>query len=186
MMAGRNISCSHVAFTSTRVMGTCAVAGQAVGTAAALCVREAAAPRRIFEDKKLLAKLQQELLRDDQTIKNRTNKDPLDLARQARVTGSDQHAAAPAECVRELTLTASDSINQGIIRAAQPETARDYTVSARRPGRTEYETLAAVSANHQRLRRHRFEPVEAEALRIHITATNGDDYARVFEVRCYG
>jgi hypothetical protein len=238
MMAGRNISCSHVAFTSTRVMGTCAVAGQAVGTAAALCVREGTDPRRIYEDKKLLAKLQQELLRDDQTIKNRTNNDPRDLARQARVAASDQHAAAPAECVldghlrdypakggkeihhwaarmrdggvwlelswdqarrirevqitfdsgfeRELTLTASDSINRGIIRAAQPETARDYAVTARRPGKTEHETLAAVTANHQRLRRHRFEPVEAEALRIHITATNGDDYARVFEVRCYG
>src|SRR6185295_6331403 len=34
MMAGRNISATHVAFTSTRVMATCAVIGQAVGTAA--------------------------------------------------------------------------------------------------------------------------------------------------------
>ena len=34
LMAGRNISASHVAFTSTRVMATCAVVGQAAGTAA--------------------------------------------------------------------------------------------------------------------------------------------------------
>lgn len=35
-MAGRNISATHLAFASTRVMATCAVMGQAVGTAAAL------------------------------------------------------------------------------------------------------------------------------------------------------
>ena len=34
--AGRNISASHMAISSTRVMGTCAIMGQAVGTAAAL------------------------------------------------------------------------------------------------------------------------------------------------------
>ena len=46
MMAGRNISASYVAFTSARVMATCAVEGQAVGTAAAhvSTIRHAAAP----------------------------------------------------------------------------------------------------------------------------------------------
>lgn len=34
--AGRNISATHMAFGSTRVMGTCAIMGQAAGTAAAL------------------------------------------------------------------------------------------------------------------------------------------------------
>lgn len=43
--AGRNISASHVAFASTRVMGTCAVVGQAVGTAAALAVQSLRTPR---------------------------------------------------------------------------------------------------------------------------------------------
>ena len=43
LMAGRNISCSHVAFTSTRVMATCAVIGQAAGTAAALARRRSTA-----------------------------------------------------------------------------------------------------------------------------------------------
>ena len=44
-MAGRNVSASHVAFTSLRVMGTCAVEGQATGTAAALCARSQVLPR---------------------------------------------------------------------------------------------------------------------------------------------
>jgi hypothetical protein len=38
--AGRNISATHAAFSSTRVMGTCSILGQALGTAAALCVKE--------------------------------------------------------------------------------------------------------------------------------------------------
>ncbi len=39
LLAGRIISATHVAFGSTRVMATCAAGGQAVGTAAALCLR---------------------------------------------------------------------------------------------------------------------------------------------------
>jgi hypothetical protein len=45
--------------------------------------------------------------------------------------------------------------------------------------------VAAVKGNHQRQNRHRFETVEAEAVRIHITSTNGLEEARVVEVRCY-
>ena len=44
MMAGRNISATYAAFTSSRVMATCAVIGQAVGTAAAQCVERCLAP----------------------------------------------------------------------------------------------------------------------------------------------
>src|SRR5690606_18993598 len=37
LLAGRNISASHVALSSIRVMATCAVLGQAIGTAMAYC-----------------------------------------------------------------------------------------------------------------------------------------------------
>ena len=48
--AGRNISATHAALSSTRVMATCSLLGQAVGTAAALCVRHAlASPRAVYE-----------------------------------------------------------------------------------------------------------------------------------------
>jgi hypothetical protein len=40
LMAGRNISATHIAFTSTRVMATCSVIGQAMGTAAACCLQQ--------------------------------------------------------------------------------------------------------------------------------------------------
>jgi hypothetical protein len=43
-----------------------------------------------------VAKLQQALLRDDQTIKGRANEDPLDVARSASVAASGEEGAAKA------------------------------------------------------------------------------------------
>ena len=47
LLAGRNISGSHVAHSSFRVMPICANLGQAAGVAAALCVKKAIVPRRL-------------------------------------------------------------------------------------------------------------------------------------------
>jgi FAD dependent oxidoreductase len=99
MMAGRNASCSHVAFTSTRVMATCAVMGQAAGTAAALCVQHGLTPRQLYHDESRLNELQQTLLRDDQTIKNLKNEDPRDLARKATITASAAAEGSKPESV---------------------------------------------------------------------------------------
>ncbi len=49
LMAGRNVSVTHIALSSTRLMGTCATMGQAVGTAAALCTKYKTTPRKIYE-----------------------------------------------------------------------------------------------------------------------------------------
>jgi hypothetical protein len=98
-MAGRNISCTHAAFTSTRVMATCAVIGQAVGTAAAACLDHGLVPRQLYQQKPRLEELQQALLRDDQTIRKLANADPKDLARQARITASGETAEGPARNV---------------------------------------------------------------------------------------
>lgn len=61
--AGRNISATHAAMSSTRVMSTCAILGQAVGTAAAIAVQRQTTPRGIYTDH--LAELQQTLMDDD-------------------------------------------------------------------------------------------------------------------------
>ena len=63
MFAGRNISVTHTAMSSTRVMATCATIGQAVGTAAAIAVREGTTPRGVYE--KHLHELKQTLMEDD-------------------------------------------------------------------------------------------------------------------------
>lgn len=86
MMAGRNIGASRMAMGSTRVMGTCAVGGQAVGTAAAMAVKNQCLPDEIGRD--YIWDLQQELLKDDCYIPGCKNEDPSDLARTAVVTAS--------------------------------------------------------------------------------------------------
>jgi hypothetical protein len=232
-MAGRNISASHTAFSSTRVMGTCAVEGQAIGTAAALCIKHKLLPRGLYEDKAKLKALQQILLRDDQSIKGLKNEDPLDLARQAEVTASGEDAGCQATNVingwvralpdydnrwatplgengawlelawdkpqtirqlqltfdsgfqRELTLSSSAEANKGIIRAPQPETVKQYSIQYQAAEGKDWVELASVRGNHQRLRRHDFQPVTANRIRIHVKETNGDKLARIFEVRCY-
>ncbi|MEI6873825.1 MAG: FAD-dependent oxidoreductase [Spirochaetota bacterium] len=61
--AGRNISASHTALSSTRVMATCSTLGQAVGTAASIAVRDALQPRGVYESR--LRELQETLMEDD-------------------------------------------------------------------------------------------------------------------------
>jgi hypothetical protein len=234
MMAGRNLSASHVAFTSTRVMATCSVIGQGMGTAAAYCLTNHLLPRELAASAEHIDKLQQILLRDDQTIRHLSNHDPLDLARKAEVSASSSLTQCDPACVinglvrdlpgkwenrwgadlsadgahlelqwaepqtiglvqltfdtgfeRELTLTHQDSANARIIRAPQPETVRDYELLFLSPDTKQWTSLAQVSGNYQRLRRHKFKPVTARALRLKITATNGSKTAAVFEIRCY-
>lgn len=47
-LAGRDISCSHVAFAATRVMGTLGVCGEVAGMAAAICKRNGCTPRDVY------------------------------------------------------------------------------------------------------------------------------------------
>ena len=255
-MAGRNISASHVAFTSTRVMGTCSVMGQAVGTAAAVCIRHGILPRQLYQQKSQLQELQQRLVADDQTIKDVRSEPENDVARQAKITASAEEGEAVAanvvngwlrdfpgpsvKCLpeldvplemcgtgkviaaathhwagrlgaegawielrwedpeairavqlvfntgfqRELTLTSSDSINDGIIRGPQPETVRDYDILGCRSGEQDWRPLVSVTGNYQRLRRHALPPETLQAVRIQVHATNGDPLARIFEIRC--
>jgi hypothetical protein len=61
--AGRNISGTHAALSATRVMATCSMLGQAVGTAAAIAVEKALTPRGVYE--KEIKTLQQKLMEDD-------------------------------------------------------------------------------------------------------------------------
>ncbi len=234
MMAGRNISASHVAFTSTRVMATCAVEGQAVGTAAAFCLQKGISPRQLANDAAGLRQLQQVLLRDDQTITGITNQDSADFARQAKVQASQQLDEAPAANLldghvrdipngarhqwaarmqpggvwvdyswdrpqpvsrlqltfdsgfqRELTLTSLDSANRTIVRAPQPETVKDYRILYRESQNGEWKLLLERKGNYQRMVRHHFGTVRVQSLRLHVDATNGDELARLFELRCY-
>jgi hypothetical protein len=234
MMAGRNLSATHVAFTSTRVMATCSVIGQAMGTAAAYCLQHSLLPAALAHNQKHVQALQQTLLRDDQTIRNQKNTDPLDLARTASVTGSETLSDCDPEAVingfvrdlpgkrdnrwlaslkngsawlqlewkapvkltqvqitfdtgfeRLLTLSHQDSYTAKMIRAPQPETVKDYELLYRSAASKPWISLAKITGNYQRLRRHNFPAIPVQALKLNVTATNGQSEASVFEVRCY-
>lgn len=68
-VAGRNVSTTHIALSSTRVIGTCGAMGQAVGTAAWLCKKYGYLPRGVYEN--AISELQQTLLAEDQLIVGR-------------------------------------------------------------------------------------------------------------------
>lgn len=89
LMAGRNISASHVAFTSARVMKTCSVIGQAAGTAAHYCHLHDISPRQLRETPARIQEVQQRLLRDGALIMKAKNEDSADIARTATASASD-------------------------------------------------------------------------------------------------
>lgn len=95
MMAGRNISASKLAMGSTRVMGTCAVGGEAVGIAAAnaaLCCLTPAEYGRSHGKE-----LQQKLLKQDLYVPGCKNEDPEDKARTAKISATSQQRGFEAE-----------------------------------------------------------------------------------------
>ena len=61
--AGRNISMTHAAMSSIRVIATCALLGQAVGTAASLAKKYNVTPHEIYKNH--LKELQKVLMEDD-------------------------------------------------------------------------------------------------------------------------
>ncbi|HLH73942.1 MAG TPA: FAD-dependent oxidoreductase, partial [Chloroflexota bacterium] len=80
-LAGRDISVSHVAHGSTRVMKTCAAIGEASGTAAALAVQQELTPRALATSTRLVGTLQQTLLRNGSYLPLVKSQDPADLTR---------------------------------------------------------------------------------------------------------
>jgi hypothetical protein len=86
LMAGRDISASHVAFGSTRVMATCGTIGEGAGTAAALCLEHGVSPAGLARDH--VSDLRRTLLRQDASMIGVPLIDPGDLAATAEVTAS--------------------------------------------------------------------------------------------------
>ena len=96
MFAGRNISTTHIALSSSRVMRTCAIIGQAMGTAAALCIRHGLSPRELSA--KRVAELQQALMDDDCWLPGHARSVP-EATRTGRFTADAGDPAALANGV---------------------------------------------------------------------------------------
>ncbi len=86
MFAGRNLSASHVALSSTRVMATCALLGQAAGTAAAYAIRYNCTPG---EASSQYIKDIQKTLMDDGVFLPHIPRPTSELARSAKLNISD-------------------------------------------------------------------------------------------------
>jgi hypothetical protein len=103
--AGRNISTSHIGLGSPRVIATTGVTGQAVGAAAALCVKFQLTANEL-SDKKIV-ELQQILLSQDQGIFGIRHIDDSDIAQSATISASSCGEFEQTEGDAELPLFCS-------------------------------------------------------------------------------
>ena len=87
--AGRNISATHVAHGSTRVMATGGLGGQAVGMAAAICLRHGAEPQMLVEPT-LMRELQLALNIEGQSIPHTRIAPEGNLAAAACITATSE------------------------------------------------------------------------------------------------
>ena len=96
MFAGRNLSATHVAFASTRVMATCAAVGQGVGTAAAYAAEHQIVPAKLSESTSAISAIQQQLLRDDAYLIGVRREQKSNLAATASITASSEASEGKA------------------------------------------------------------------------------------------
>ena len=229
MMAGRNISASHLAFSSARVMGTCGVAGQAAGTAAAMAFQKALTPREMTAH---MQELQTALLNDDCYIPGLRSSDKRNIAPSAQVSCSSAAASGACENVTngfcraegdktncwisapfgkepqrlEFSFLAAVSVSKVDIvfdsnlsaeimpslsefrqneqcEGVPKELVRDYKILCLLGGAVVHEQ--AITGNYQRLRSHAVN-LACDTVKIFVSAANGGDCARIFEVRIFG
>ena len=95
LMAGRNVSATHAALGTARVMATTALMGQAAGTACAHACRAGRMPHEFTPTD--VAAVQQRLLRDGCFLPNYKSTDSHDLARTANVRASSEAAFSHAD-----------------------------------------------------------------------------------------
>lgn len=96
MFAGRNVSATHIAFATTRVMATCALMGEGVGVAAAYSVQNNVQPIDIAGNEQAVKEIRQRLLREDCYLIGEVLDESSNLVSQAQITASSEQADGPA------------------------------------------------------------------------------------------
>ena len=86
--AGRNISTTHMAMSSIRVMATCALLGEAVGRAAAIAVEKGCTPHDVYL--RHMDDMQQRLMQGDCFLPNHVRR-VSDVCRHAALTGAGDY-----------------------------------------------------------------------------------------------
>jgi hypothetical protein len=90
MFAGRNISATHIAFASTRVMATCAVVGEGVGVSAVWGLKNGVQPIELAANRDAVRAIQQILLRNDSYLIGVPLDESDNLIAQAKLTASSE------------------------------------------------------------------------------------------------
>lgn len=85
--AGRNISMTHMAMSSIRVMSTCSLLGQAVGAAASIAAREGISPHGVYLNH--IKELQSSLMDDDCFLPH-LKRNISDACKNALLFGADE------------------------------------------------------------------------------------------------
>ena len=123
--AGRNISASHIALSSSRVMRTCAGIGQAAGTAAAIAASHGTTPRGVYEHH--LPELQQSLMDQDVYLPGRSRRSSMPDA--ATMKASNSGAVYNVELSRTLYPDDNEVFASGL-RCGQRTTTEWYATEA--------------------------------------------------------
>ena len=119
MFAGRDISASRMAMASTRILGCCAIGGEAVGLAAARCIRHKTDPRGLAP---YISEVQQDILRDGGYLPGFKNEDPDDLARTAAFSASSYKTGCePEKVANGISRKLGDEMNGWVSDGISPE-----------------------------------------------------------------
>ncbi len=106
MFAGRNLSATHVAFASTRIMATCSTVGEAVGIAAAYAARHDLLPADLAANPEAISEIQQRILQQDLFLIGRPYCGGReDYALKARLSASSEQGATAATGAAAAVLT---------------------------------------------------------------------------------
>ncbi len=212
MFAGRNISVTHVGLSATRVMGTCALLGQAVGTAASLLVKNGILPAEL--DAGGIGELQDMLEEDDVMLPGRWRKpSPLTLAAlpdpgsESLTNGVDRSYAGkdngvwlevggscgyswPAPILASSVRIVFDT---NLMRHRRMPVEEDFSRAVMPPMLArvfrlevrksgEWSVCHEEKENFSRVRRISFEPAEIDAIRLVVEKTWGGEKAHVFGI----
>ena len=119
-MAGRDISTTKLGLASTRIIGCCAIGGEAVGIAAAMCREYNCDPRELMPH---IKELQQRILKEDGYLPGYFNEDEKDLARHAKITATyESEGGEAAKLVKGASRTLGGDLNGWSTKAGESVT----------------------------------------------------------------
>ncbi len=108
-IGGRNISASHMAFGSTRVMATCAVIGQAIGVSSAYAIKKNIPPKQVINN---ISEIQKTLIYSDCFLPNIKIQNNNDYALNSTITASSsKEGHFPENIINGYSRNINDDIN---------------------------------------------------------------------------